>query len=374
MTNQLALIQKDLAAELAPAKNILPSHVSFEKFTSAAAVALSNNRDLLGADRQSVINALSSCAKDGLIPDNREAALVVYKTKNADGQWLPKAQYLPMIDGVMKRARQSGEVSIIAARALYANDKFRVWMDENGEHVFYEPNLLDRGEMIGVFAYAKMRSGELQFEVMNLQDIEKVRAASKNSDSGPWVNWYESMARKSVMHRLCRRLPNNSEIMEMLERGTEMVWQREEKDVSPEKHVTAGQLIEAAAPVPPTTAADIDPDKMAADIRGSIVEIASTADASSLRASVEKLKPQLGITLYTELKNKIVGQHHRLNAIAALNASIEAAGKNGGTTQQERNELSGLLSRSERFLSTDEVEKYQQAIADLAPPQEAHAC
>lgn len=378
MTNPLTLIQNDLANQLQPAKAILPAHISFERFTNAAAVALANNADLYNADRQSVINALSSCAKDGLIPDGREAALVVFKANAGTRDkpnWIKKAQYMPMIDGVIKRARQSGEIAIIATRTLYKNDKFRVWMDEEGEHIFYEPDLLNRGELIGAFAYAKMRSGELQFEVMNLDDIEKVRAASKNSDSGPWVNWYESMARKSVAHRLCRRLPNNAEIMEMLERGTEMVWQRVEKDVTPETHVTAGQIIETMAePVPPTTAADIDPEKMAADIRGSIVKIASTADASSLRASVEKLKPQLGITLYTELKNKIVGQHHRLNAIAALNASIEAAGKNGGTTPRERTELTGLLSRSERFLTPDEVQRYQQAITDLASNQEVQTC
>ncbi|WP_273849080.1 recombinase RecT [Serratia liquefaciens] len=370
MTNQLALIQKDLAAELAPAKEILPSHVSFEKFTTAAAVALANNSDLLGADRQSVINALSSCAKDGLIPDNREAALIVYKTKNANGQWIPKAQYLPMIDGVMKRARQSGEVSVIATRAWYKNDQFRVWMDEDGEHIFYEPNLLDRGELVGTFAYAKMKSGELQFEVMNLDDIEKVRAASKNSDKGPWVDWYESMARKSVMHRLCRRLPNNSEMMEMLERGTEMVWQKE-KDITPDTRVTTGQLIEAADQAPEPAPDVTAPETMAADIRGSIEKITTPAQATDLRASVEELKSQLGITLYTELKNKIVKQHHRLNAISALGASIDEAGRNGGTTIQERAELGALLQRSERFLTADEVQRYQQAIDDLSPAQEA---
>ncbi|QGH64189.1 recombinase RecT [Serratia proteamaculans] len=369
MTNQLALIQRDLAAELAPAKDILPSHVSFEKFTTAAAVALANNSDLLGANRQSVINALSSCAKDGLIPDNREAALIVYKTKNANGQWIPKAQYLPMIDGVMKRARQSGEVSVIATRAWYKNDQFRVWMDEDGEHIFYEPNLLDRGELVGTFAYAKMKSGELQFEVMNLDDIEKVRAASKNSDKGPWVDWYESMARKSVMHRLCRRLPNNSEMMEMLERGTEMVWQKE-KDITPDTRVTAEQLIESAEHAPEPVNDVAEPEKIAADIRGSIDKIATPAEATALRASVEELKAQLGITLYTELKNKIVKQHHRLNALSALGASIDAAGMNGGTTHQERDELEALLRRSERFLTADESQKYQQAIADLAPQLE----
>lgn len=370
MTNQLALIQKDLAEQLAPAKEILPSHVSFEKFTSAAAVALANNKDLFGSDRQSVINALSSCAKDGLIPDGREAALVVYKT-NVNGQWVPRAQYMPMIDGVMKRARQSGEVSLIATRVLYKNDKFRVWMDENGEHIFYEPNLLDRGEMIGAFAYAKMRSGELQFEVMNIDDIEKVRAASKNSDSGPWVNWYESMSRKSVMHRLCRRLPNNSEMMEMLERGQEMVWQKEKDVTPPPQRVTASQVIDAAGPAEEPAAAAA-PEKMAADIRDSIEKIANPAEATALRASVEELKSQLGITLYTELKNKIVKQHHRLNAISALAASIDAAGANGATSQ-ERADIEALLRRSERFLDADETQRYQQAITDL-PATQAEAC
>lgn len=376
MTNQLTLIQNDLATQLQPAKAILPAHVSFERFTNAAAVALANNVDLYQADRQSVINALSSCAKDGLIPDGREAALVLFNANvgtKAKPNWIKKAQYMPMIDGVIKRARQSGEISVIATRAWYKNDQFRVWMDENGEHIFYEPNLLDRGELVGTFAYAKMKSGELQFEVMNLDDIEKVRAASKNSDKGPWVDWYESMARKSVMHRLCRRLPNNAEMMEMLERGTEMVWQKE-KDVTPSTRVTAGQLIESAEHEP-ESAVDNDhtPEKMAADIRNSIEKITTAAGAKEIRVSVEELKAQLGITLYTELKNKAVKQYYRLEAIMALSASIDTAGVNGGTTHQERAELEALLRRSERFLNTDEVQRYQQAIDDLSPAQEA-AC
>src|SRR5690606_28052145 len=121
----------------------------------------------------SVINALTACAKDGLIPDNREAAMVVYKKKQADGNWKLIAQYMPMIDGVLKRARQSGEISIIAARAVYENDKFRVWLDDSGEHIHYEPTLGARGEMIGAVAYARMKTGEFQFEWLNLDDIAK---------------------------------------------------------------------------------------------------------------------------------------------------------------------------------------------------------
>lgn len=231
MSNMLIDIKASLDRELVPVQSLLPAHVPFERFKNAAAVAIANSDDLKVADGQSIINSLVACAKDGLIPDGREAALVIFKKKAANGDWTKVAQYMPMIDGVLKRARQSGEISVIATRVVYENDTFRVWLDDEGEHVLYEPSLGDRGAMRGAFAYAKMKTGELQYEWLNIDDINKVRAASKSSDKGPWVDWYESMARKSAAHRLCRRLPNNSEIMEMLERGTEMVWQK--KRISP---------------------------------------------------------------------------------------------------------------------------------------------
>ena len=220
----LPVVIENLKTHLVGVQAILPAHVSYERFVQCAAVAIANNKDLMAADSQSVVNALTLCARDGLVADNREAALVVFSTKQGN-DWIKKAQYMPMVDGVMKRARQSGEISIIASRAIYKGDTFRAWMDDLGEHVLYEPTLGERGDFVGVFAYAKMKSGEVQFEFMNLSDIEKVRKASKGADKGPWVDWFESMAKKSCMHRLCRRLPNSAELMEMLERGNQMNWQ-----------------------------------------------------------------------------------------------------------------------------------------------------
>ena len=227
----LPVIIENLKQQLAGVQSILPVHVSYDRFVQCAAVALANNKDLLAADPQSVINSLTQCAKDGLVADNREAALVVFSTKQGN-DWIKKAQYMPMVDGVMKRARQSGEIAVIASRAIYQGDKFRAWMDGDGEHIEYEPTLGSRGDMIGVFAYAKMKDGEIQFEVMNMDDIQKVRSASKNSDRGPWVDWFEGMAKKACMHRLCRRLPNSAELMEMLERGQIMQWQTDEQKTS----------------------------------------------------------------------------------------------------------------------------------------------
>jgi len=233
----LPVVLQNLRQGLEGVQQLLPAHVSFERFVQSAAVAIANNKDLMAADPQSVINSLTQCAKDGLVADNREAALVVFNTKNGN-DWVKKAQYMPMVDGVMKRARQSGEISVIASRSVYQNDKFRAWMDGDGEHIEYEPTMFERGPMIGVFAYAKMKSGEIQFEVMNMADIDKVRQASKNSDKGPWVDWFEGMAKKAVMHRLCRRLPNSAELMEMLERGQMMNWQVEtQQQAAPQERV-----------------------------------------------------------------------------------------------------------------------------------------
>ena len=225
-------IYNDLAPEMERQgiQSLLPSHITPEAFLRTAAVAIAKDPNLAQADRQSVVLSLTKCATDGLIPDGKEAALVVYNTK-IKGQggkpdvWVKKAQYMPMVDGVLKRARQSNQIDVIAGKAVFDGDIFEYWMDENGEHIQYKPKLIGRGEFTLAFAFAKLKSGELVVEVMPKEEIERVRAASKGADSGPWKDWYDRMAVKSVLHRLARRLPNASELMAMLEQGTVMNWQ-----------------------------------------------------------------------------------------------------------------------------------------------------
>ncbi|EKT2304001.1 hypothetical protein QD153_004608, partial [Salmonella enterica] len=55
MSNMLIDIKANLDRELVPVQSLLPAHVSFDRFTNAAAVALAANNDLFNADRQSVI-------------------------------------------------------------------------------------------------------------------------------------------------------------------------------------------------------------------------------------------------------------------------------------------------------------------------------
>ncbi|MBX4421155.1 recombinase RecT, partial [Mycobacterium tuberculosis] len=84
-------------------------HVPVEKFTRVAMTAIQNNPDLQNADRRSLFGAIVRLAQDGLLPDGREAAIVLFGKQ---------AQAMPMIAGVLKKIRQSGDVAKVSAHVV----------------------------------------------------------------------------------------------------------------------------------------------------------------------------------------------------------------------------------------------------------------
>lgn len=240
----LATIQSSIGNDLISAgvKAALPSHISEEAFIRTAAVAISQSKDLGEAQTDSVIMALMKCASDGLMPDNKEAAILTFNTKDGNGGWIKKAQYLPMVDGVMKRARQSGEITSMAAKTVYQADKFDYWVDEHGEHLQHRPAFENRGDLRLVYAMARLKSGDLLIEVMTLDEVMKVKAASKSSSSGPWVDWFDRMALKAVIHRIAKRLPSAAELMELAQKGMDIQFANAERDITPRQDQPRGAL------------------------------------------------------------------------------------------------------------------------------------
>jgi recombination protein RecT len=156
-----------------------------------------------------------------------------------------------MIDGVLKRLRQSGLVEMISAKAVFEGDEFDYWFDEDGEHVRYRPDFTADGQRQFklVFAYAKLKGGEMVVEVMNKAEVERVKAASKtgNSSYGPWAQWYDRMAVKSALHRLARRLPSSSETAQLIEVSERDIDARfdSSRDVTPVKEEKPQSLLDA---------------------------------------------------------------------------------------------------------------------------------
>lgn len=196
-------------------KAALPPHVSVEKFVRTVITAIQGNPDLITADRATLFAACLECATDGLLPDGREAAIVTFRN-NKKGTI--EAGYMPMVGGLLKMMRNSGEIATLFPNIVCANDEFSYWIDETGEHIKHTPNFGDRGALTHAYAIARMKDGSVTTEVMSVDEIEKVRMSSKAKDSGPWRDWYGEMAKKTVLRRVSKRLPSSTEIEKALER------------------------------------------------------------------------------------------------------------------------------------------------------------
>lgn len=197
-------------------KMALPSHIAPDKFQRVVMTAVQQDPDLLLADRRTLLMACTKCAQDGLLPDKREAAFVIFNTKiKVDGKdkWVKAVQYMPMIAGIKKRAMNSGQVSALQGHVVYANDHF-VWQQGTDEKLEHKPLFPgDRGLPIGAYAVARVKGEDRPlFRVFDIARIEKARAVSKNKDGVTWNMWWDEMAIKTVARNLAKDLPSDAEV------------------------------------------------------------------------------------------------------------------------------------------------------------------
>lgn len=190
------------------------SESNVEKFIRVVLNSVLATPDLLDADRRSLIAACMKAAQDGLLPDGREAVLNIYNTKVKRGgreEWVKMAQYLPMVNGLVKKLYASEDVTSVDAAAVYANDKF-VFRRGDDPKLEHEPTMDDdAGKVVAAYAVIKLKNGDIKREVMPRRDIEHVRSASKSPDgaNSPWVKWYDQQAIKSVIKRAYKQLPKS---------------------------------------------------------------------------------------------------------------------------------------------------------------------
>lgn len=183
-------------------KAALPPHVPVEKFVRVTLTAVQTNPQLLEADRRTLFAAATKAAQMGLLPDGREGAIVTFK-----GQ----AQWMPMVSGIMKLVRNSGEISTWSVQAVYQNDKFDFCLGDE-EHIIHKPALAKRGDLIAVYSIVTMKDGEKSREVMSVEDVNQIRARSRSGNSGPWQTDFAEMAKKTVVRRHAKRLPLSTDI------------------------------------------------------------------------------------------------------------------------------------------------------------------
>ena len=210
---------KDFAAYEKPFASVLPAHIPAKKFMRTVVGAMQNNPAILECDRNTIYAACQKAAQDGLILDGREAALVKFKTV---------CQYMPMVYGILKKLRNSGLVSTVRAETVHEKDSFSYnpAMEDVPNH---KPDWFsgERGAMIGAYAVVKLKDGGTQVEIMNLEQLEKVRKISragndeKGKPKGIWKQWPEEMAKKSVLRRIAKYLPSSADLDQVFQHDNE---------------------------------------------------------------------------------------------------------------------------------------------------------
>lgn len=191
----------------------LPKQLDADRLTRISMTEIRTNPKLLECDPRSLLGAVIQSAQLGLEPGIMgQAYLIPFKSKGK-----MEVQFIPGYKGLLTLARRSGQVRKIETGVVRQGDTFEVEFgtDEKLRHV----PARNRGNVEYLYAIAKLNAGddggvEDQFEVMSVEEIEDIRKSSKAGQSGPWVDWWEQMARKTIAKRLIKWLPTSVEAQE----------------------------------------------------------------------------------------------------------------------------------------------------------------
>lgn len=248
--NEVAIVRDSMDRMTAQFAAALPAHIPVERFARVAMTAIQNNPALLQCSRPSLFNAAMKAAQDGLLPDGRDGAMVPYKGE---------VTWMPMVGGIRKKVRNSGEIATWDVHAVFANDEFEYELGD-APFIRHKPALNDRGALIAVYSIATLKSGEKSRDVMGVEDVEKIRKKSR-SQNGPWADpvFYPEMAKKTVARRHSKVLPMSSDLDDLIRRDDHLYDFAGAKDevAKARPRSLAGRLDELTAPLAAEAA---DPD------------------------------------------------------------------------------------------------------------------
>lgn len=210
---KLNTIKKYLTASKGHIADVLPKHMNPEKMIRICSAAASRNPMLLECEPLSFVSAVITSSQLGLEPVGplQEAYLIPYRN-NKTGQY--EAQFQPGYRGLIKLARNSGEIAGIEAHIVYEADEFSVSYGTDSK-IHHIPALTDdAGEKKAVYAVAYFKDPSIrpQFEVLTPEQVNHIRKKSMARDSGPWKTDEDEMWRKTAVKRLCKYLPLSAEL------------------------------------------------------------------------------------------------------------------------------------------------------------------
>lgn len=200
-----------VTAELMRSTTALKSVIGEDpkKFMRMALNVLEGNHALSEAANRnpgSFIGAVMAAARDGFEPGDGNCYLIPYK-----GEVSYQRSYV----GVLEMARRTGKYKSITHGVIKQGDlqdgRFEA---EKGydAYLIHRPDWFsDRGPVVGYYCCIEMLSGERDFAIMSVKEIEDHRRKfSKAPNSDAWVKSFDAMAIKTVILQALKGKPKTA--------------------------------------------------------------------------------------------------------------------------------------------------------------------
>ena len=214
-TNKKTTVRELMKSEQfsAEIETALPSIMTSDRFLRVALTTLQKVPKLQNCSQESLCQALLDCASLGLEPDNRRAHLIPYGNN---------VQLIVDYKGVVELVLRNGDVRKLYAEIVHENDEFEFDRGEVTKHLI-DYSRDDRGDAIAAYCIATLKSGEKTATVMTVKEINAIRDKAKAGKSGPWVDHWGEMAKKTVFKRLAKWLPMTPEVKAAAEYGDDPI-------------------------------------------------------------------------------------------------------------------------------------------------------
>ncbi len=199
---QLEIRREDL-------ESILPEWMTYKRFMNMSLMAIARTPKLADCDFSSIYLSLMECARLGLYPDGRQAAIVPYKGK---------ATLLPMVQGIIELMLRAPKVTKVESRVVYYGDFFEYSYGLNSrlDHVPINDET-DFRQIIASYAIVFWEHTEPTFEVVIRDDLVKARQSSAAPNGPAWVTWEGEQSRKVAVKRLSKYVDLTPEAQLLIE-------------------------------------------------------------------------------------------------------------------------------------------------------------
>ena len=210
-------IYEQMAMESKATFDKVADEETFNREIRFAFQALRGNTTLQKCVPETIKNAITNIALTGatLNPALQQAFLIPRKIQGVGMSCCLDFSYR----GLIKIATDTGSVLHWDAVEVFEGDDFHIVQGSERPHVHHIPKFPrdPKAELIAVYSRATLHNNEKSFLVMEKYEIDDTRKTSQCPQSPAWVKQYGQMAKKTVMKRHYKTLPQTDRMSEAIQ-------------------------------------------------------------------------------------------------------------------------------------------------------------